>query len=392
MRYTRYRIAKFSYLGHRRAKRRVSRGTGSASDQQDTTLRRHVTTSGLVVSHRKHRRIGDERGRSEDRPAERERSTQSRRIIGSRGASDASLCGSPGVEQTAMNADLNSVIVNALTTGCTYGLIGIGFVLIFRATGVVSFAQSGFMVIGALAFGSMINKGWGLPTAITLTLIFLFAAGAVIYRGIFARLAGGEVFVTSVATIGLGTLIYAISLIQWGPATITIPQEFGYGTHSILGLQISSVSLFTIILTAATFLVVLLGLHRTKLGLRMRSVASDTRLAAYLGVNVVRMSTLAWAVAATTGGLAGLVYLIAGGSNPGTVYSLGMVAFPAILLGGFDSVAGALVGGILIAALQSVISVYFNTTYQDVAAYVILLGVLLLRPQGLFGSRAVVRI
>ncbi|MCW2526274.1 MAG: hypothetical protein JWM76_1134, partial [Pseudonocardiales bacterium] len=134
------------------------------------------------------------------------------------------------------------------------------------------------------------------------------------------------------------------------------------------------------------------GLHKTPVGLRMRAVANNTRLAAYSGVNVVRTSTLAWAIGSLTAGLAGIVYLLGAQPDPGSVYSLGLAAFPAILLGGLDSVSGSLIGGLLIGLLQSSIGVYIGGEWQDVVSYGVLLAVLLLRPQGIFGGAEVARL
>jgi branched-chain amino acid transport system permease protein len=124
----------------------------------------------------------------------------------------------------------------------------------------------------------------------------------------------------------------------------------------------------------------------------MRAVASNTRLAAFNGVNVVRTSTLAWALGAVTAGLAGVVFLLGTQPDPGSVFSLGLAAFPAILLGGLDSIVGALVGGLLIGLGQAAIGVYLGGNWQDVVAYVVLLVVLLVRPQGIFGDARVARL
>jgi branched-chain amino acid transport system permease protein len=291
-----------------------------------------------------------------------------------------------------MGAHVNAIIVNALTTGSIYGLVGIGFVLVYRATGVVSFAQSGFMIIGALVFGSSLRAGLGLPASLAVATAIVFVVGALCYRVILARLVGGEVFVTAVATVGVATVIEAVCLMEWGPSNISFPQQFSYRNHNLIGLKLTSLAIFTVVVAIAVFAVVLLGLNKTAIGLQMRSVASDSRLAAYLGVNVVVMSVLAWAIAGATGGLAGAVYVLDGGPDPGSVYSLGLAAFPAIILGGFDSIVGALLGGVLIALSQGIVAVYVSSEWQVVVPYLILVFVLLARPQGLFGTREPVRL
>jgi branched-chain amino acid transport system permease protein len=293
-----------------------------------------------------------------------------------------------------MNANLATIVETGLTTGCIFALIGVGFVLIFRATGVVSFAQGAFMVLGALLFGTVSHHGGNLAVGLVVVCVALPAVGGLIYWLVFSRLVGAETFVTSVATVGLGTLIEAVALLIWGPTTILVTAPFSFRTrYHVWGqLHLTPLDLFTFILTAAVFVVILLGLHRSRIGLRMRAVASNTRLAAFNGVNVVRTSTLAWSLGAMTAGLAGVVYLLGTQPDPGSVFSLGLAAFPAILLGGLDSIAGALVGGLLIGLGQAAIGVYLGAEWQDVVAYGALLAVLLVRPQGIFGGARVARL
>jgi branched-chain amino acid transport system permease protein len=293
-----------------------------------------------------------------------------------------------------MNADLATIVETGLTTGCILALIGIGFVLVFRATGVVSFAQGAFMVLGALIFGTISHDGGNLAVGLVVVCAGMPVIGALIYWLVFSRLVGAETFVTSVATVGLGILVEAVALLIWGPTTILVKAPFSSLTsYHVWGqLHLTPLDLFTFIATAVVFAVILVGLHRSRAGLRMRAVASNTRLAAFNGVNVVRTSTLAWSLGAVTAGLAGVVYLLGTQPDPGSVFSLGLAAFPAILLGGLDSIAGSLVGGLLIGLGQAAIGVYLGGNWQDVVAYGALLVVLLVRPQGIFGDARVARL
>jgi len=293
-----------------------------------------------------------------------------------------------------MNTDLATIVASGLTTGCIYALIGVGFVVVFRATGVVSFAQGAFMVLGALLFGTLSRLGAGLTVGLLVVCAALAVGGALTYRLVFARLVGAEHFVLSVATVGLGTLISAVALLVWGPTTILVDPQFDPGAryHIVGELSLTPRDLFTLALTAAVFVLILLGLHRTPIGLRMRAVAANSRLAAHTGVDVVRTSTGAWAIGGLTAGLAGVVFLLGTQPDPGSVYALGLAAFPAILLGGLDSIAGSLLGGLLIGLLQATVGVYLGGEWQDVVSYGVLLAVLLLRPQGIFGGAEVARL
>jgi len=293
-----------------------------------------------------------------------------------------------------VNASLATITETGLTTGCILALIGVGFVLVFRATGVVSFAQGAFMVLGALIFGTVSHHGGNLAAGLVVVCVALPVIGGLIYWLIFARLVGAETFITSVATVGLGILVEAVALLIWGPTTILVKAPFSARTSYHLWGQfhLTPLDVFTFATTAVVFAAVLTGLHRSRVGLRMRAVADNTRLAAFNGVNVVRTSTLAWALGAVTAGLAGVVYLLGTQPDPGSVFSLGLAAFPAILLGGLDSIAGSLVGGLVIGLGQAAIGVYVGGDWQDVVAYAALLVILLVRPQGMFGDARVARL
>jgi branched-chain amino acid transport system permease protein len=288
-----------------------------------------------------------------------------------------------------------NILVAGVVTGCIYGLIGVGFVIVYRATGVVSFAQGAFMVIGSELIGTLVNHGLEFYLALIVMCVALFFVGAAIYWLAFSRLVGREPFVTAVATIGLGTLVETIAILLWGSATITIPLEFSYKLYHVVGsLNVDALDLFTVAVTIVTFLAIFIGLQRTTVGLRMRAVANSGKLAACSGINVVRISALAWGIAGLTGGIAGVVYLLGSQPDPGSVYSLGLAAFPAILLGGFDSILGCLVGGVLIGVLQSALITYIGGSldWSDFVSYLALLAVLLIRPQGLFGSKDLARL
>jgi branched-chain amino acid transport system permease protein len=293
-----------------------------------------------------------------------------------------------------MNADLSTIVETGLTTGCILALIGVGFVLVFRATGVVSFAQGAFMVLGALLFGTISRDGGNLAVGLVVVCVAMPVIGGLIYWLIFSRLVGAETFITSVATVGLGILVEAVALLIWGPTTILVQAPFSpRSSYHLWGqLHLTPLDVFTFILTAVIFAAIVTGLHRSRVGLRMRAVADNTRLAAFNGVNVVRTSTLAWSLGAVTAGLAGVVYLLGTQPDPGSVFSLGLAAFPAILLGGLDSIIGSLVGGLLIGVAQAAIGVYVGGNWQDVVAYAALLVILLVRPQGIFGDARVARL
>lgn len=291
-----------------------------------------------------------------------------------------------------MGAQIANIITQGAIQGCIIGLIGAGFVILYRATGVISFAQGSFMVIGALLFqttGSHVE----FYADFLLVGAMVFVLGGLTYRLVFARLVGTHHLVTAIATVGLGTMLDAAAILLWNdPSQITSQTPFGYHTYGFGDYKLNQYQFFVLAATLVFYIGILVGIHRTRIGLQMRAVANSERLASLAGVNVVRISTLAWALSAMAAAFAGMTYAFAQQTDPGTVYSLGLVAFPAILLGGFDSIGGSIIGGLLIGWIQGIAGTYIGGQWQDVIAYVVLLGLLLVRPQGLFGSPEVARL
>ena len=292
-----------------------------------------------------------------------------------------------------MSPQIASLITGTLTTGAILSLISVGFVIMYRATKVVSFAQGAFSLLGGFTFMALAQAHVSLWLNLVITLAVTLAAGAVTYLVVFVRLIGAEPFITAIATIGLATLIEACAIIAWGSGPIILPNVISGHVYHVAGsLTVSVTQIFIVAAAIVVFAVVITALHRTRLGLRVQAVADKPRLAAYVGINVISITTLAWAVSSATAAIGGVAFLLTTQPAPDSVYSLGLVVFPAILLGGLDSIGGALVGGILLALIQNLVTTYANGTWQDVASYGLLLLVLLIRPQGLFGSAEVSRV
>jgi branched-chain amino acid transport system permease protein len=290
--------------------------------------------------------------------------------------------------------DLATIVTSTLANGCLLALLSVGFVLIFRATGVVSLAQGGSMVFGAMLCNTFANLGWGLAPALILSAVLVFVLSALAFRLVFARLIGSPPFITAIATIGLATFLEALAVLVWSDQPVALAGSALSLNAINLGADFTTnqVQLFTLAVTAFLFVVIIIGLHRTPLGLRMRMVADSPRLAALNGINVSLVSVVAWGLAGLTAAVAGAAFILGSQSSPSTVYGLALSAFPAILLGGLDSVSGALAGGMIIALIQAVTTIYVGGQWSDFVSYALLLLVLLLRPNGLFGKVEVSRV
>lgn len=293
-----------------------------------------------------------------------------------------------------MSNELAQAFVGALVLGSLYAVIGIGFVILYKATHVMNFAQGSLMLVGGFLFYT-INQDYGVPwpIAIVLSLIGMAVLGAVLYLAFFRRLVGAQEFTLVIATLGLSVLLLTVALVIWGPGTRTMPEQLSRSPLISLGsVRFSSIDVFSIVTALVVVLALDVSLRRTRLGIKMRAVAEQPLLASLVKVNVNRMSAIAWAVASFCAGVAGIAYSMRLSVDPVGMSGIGLLAFPAVLLGGLDSVRGVLVGGFVLALAQSSASFYFGGSWSDVTAYAVMLVVLLVRPRGFLGSRLAVRL
>lgn len=290
---------------------------------------------------------------------------------------------------------LGSLIANTLVLGSLYGLVGVGFVILFRSTGVVNFAQGALMVLAAyLVYTCAQSFSLPLWLCFVVSTAAIGILGALLYLGMFRRMAGADLFVTVIATLGLSVVIQMVTIMIWGAQVRPMPDLPSVRTVlKIIGIPFTAVDLVAIILSVVLIVVLELGLRWTSLGIATRAVADSSHLAALMKVRVHGISALAWGVSSLCAGAAGCVLsLIVGSVDPVSIGQLGLLVFPVVIIGGVDSVKGALIGGLLVAAIQSVVQYYLGGNWVDPLAYAALLVVLLARPRGLFGSYAVARI
>jgi branched-chain amino acid transport system permease protein len=289
-----------------------------------------------------------------------------------------------------MSSEWANATVGGLTTVAMYGLVAAGFVVLFRATKVLSLAQGSFMLLGSLFFYSFTQSaGMPLYPALILALAASGVSGWLSYRFIFSYMVGAEPFVVAIATLGLSAAFEALAYIIWGTTPLTLPSVLSTRAHDLAGFSVTAVDLFCVLLAVVLGIAVAAGMRYTRIGIQMRATADGQQLAAYSGIHVTRISALAWGIGAALAGAGGIVYALTNNLAPSTV---GLSVFPAIILGGLDSYLGAFVGALLFGALDSVIGITLGGQWQDPLAYMILVVVLLIRPRGLFGSREIVRI
>jgi|HubBroStandDraft_6_1064221.scaffolds.fasta_scaffold260112_2 branched-chain amino acid transport system permease protein len=282
----------------------------------------------------------------------------------------------------------------SITTGSIYALVGVGFVILFRATGVVNFAQGEFMVLGAYFFyGFKVELHQNSLVAIFAALIAMIALGIVVNMVIFYRLVGASLFTVVIATFGLSILLETAGLIVWGPDTRELPNIFSNNTLvSPLGIPLTTLDIVTIVVAIVLIVLLEIILRTTRTGVRMRAVADSTLLAALQRVHIPRFAGLAWAIASVCSAIAGVALALQSAVDPVNIGQLGLLIFPVVIIGGVDSIIGALVGGLIVATIQTLVAYYLNGIWVDPICYGMLLAFLLFRPRGIFGTREIVRV
>ena len=280
------------------------------------------------------------------------------------------------------------VIVSGISQGCIYGLIALGFVLIYKATETVNFAQGELMMLGAF-LGLTATAVLGLPywAAIPATLIVMALFGFLLERAVLNPILGQPAFAVIMVTIGVGFVARGlVTMIPgWGTDTHAIETPFRGEVLRAGGLVIAAEHL-AIIAATVVLSALLYGFFRySRVGVAMQAASQNQLAAYYMGIPVRRLNGLIWAISAAVAALAGLLLapLTFVHVNMGFI---GLKAFPAAVVGGFGSLPGALVGGLVIGVVEALSGVYLPEGFKDVAAYVVVLVMLAVKPNGLFGE------
>ena len=278
-------------------------------------------------------------------------------------------------------------ILSGVSIGCVYGLVALGFVLIFKATEVINFAQGELLMLGAFISYSLITFLHFPYWAALLATIFLMGLfGLALERTVLRSLVGEPVYAIVIVTIGISFFLRSVvSMIPgWGTDTHGFQTPFTEKFVRTGSLVISWEYLSIILMTTALILILFSFFRFTRIGTAMRATSQNQLAAVYMGISVTKVFSLTWTIAAALGGIGGILL------SPITFVHMnmgfiGLKAFPAAVLGGFGSLPGAIVGGLIIGISESLSGFYLPEGWKDIAAWIILIGVLIIRPQGLFG-------
>ncbi|ABM59800.1 inner-membrane translocator [Verminephrobacter eiseniae EF01-2] len=280
------------------------------------------------------------------------------------------------------------LLISGISQGCIYGLMALGFVLIYKATETVSFAQGELMMLGAFcALALMTVAGFPFWLAVPASIAAMGLFGMGLERAVIRPILGQPAFSIVMLTIGIGYVLRGL---------VTMIPVIGTETHQLpvpyqdlsfrLGALVLSAGQLVVMLATGLLCAALFALFRySKLGVAMQAAAQNQLAAYYMGIPVQRLDGLVWALAAAVAAVAGLLLapVTFVHANMGLI---GLKAFPAAVVGGFSSLPGAIVGGLLIGIVESLSGFYLPEGFKDIAAFIVVLVMLMLRPNGLFGE------
>ncbi|OQW58693.1 MAG: ABC transporter permease [Proteobacteria bacterium SG_bin9] len=292
---------------------------------------------------------------------------------------------------------LAQLMIYGLVVGTLYGVVAMSFVLIYKATQVVNFAQGELLLVGAWVCWALLTKYqvpfWiGMP----ITLVFMFIFGVLIQIIILRPMIGEPIISVIMVTIALSTVFQALMKWIFGVNLQPFPPVFATKTIQIFGLTIQTVYLMSLVVSGLMMAGMAYFFKASKYGLAMRATAFNQQVAQSLGISVKNVFAVAWAISAVVSAVAGVVVAVVNGVSAGLA-GYGIKVFPAVILGGLDSVGGAVLGGIIIGLLEN-LAQFVDSQYlhwgnlYEVAPFYVLIIVLMIKPYGLFGTKDIERI
>jgi branched-chain amino acid transport system permease protein len=286
------------------------------------------------------------------------------------------------------------LFINGLSLGFLYALSALGFVMIFKSSSVLNLAHGELLATGAFLFLTL--SAWAkipIVLAFVLTLIGTFALGFVVERLFLRPLIGENLIEVIMMTLGIGIMLRGLLLFIFGGDIHAYP-EFLPESLSIKwqGVQIPAVNVAAFIIGIIFLIIFGLFFKYSSQGIYMRSVADNQPAALSLGVHVRRIFALSWAIAFLVAGMSGIVLGIINGINVLELSAIGLKVFPVVILGGLDSIGGAILGGLIIGLLETFTAGYISTSLSEVVPYIALVLILMVKPYGLFGLAEIERV
>jgi branched-chain amino acid transport system permease protein len=291
-----------------------------------------------------------------------------------------------------MSAILEHLVIG-IAVGAVYSIVALGFVLIYKATGIFNLAQGSLLCLGAyICYVFSITVGLPFYLAVILTLLVAFVLGLLIEVIFLRRMIGQPQLAILMLTIGIYLMVRGIVLIVWGVYSKSFPQYLPTQSVTLLGASILPVFIVALIAAAVLFTVFILFFKYTSIGVAMRATQDNQQVAQSVGISVKRVFGVSWAISSLTAAAGGIIV----GTILSVGYSLddfGFKVLPAVILGGLESIPGALIGGLVLGVAEHFGGAYIRLIgIEDVIPFIILLVLLLIRPYGIFGLKRIERI
>ncbi len=281
--------------------------------------------------------------------------------------------------------------ISGLSIGSIYALVGLGYVLIFKSTGVLNLAQGEIMLVGAYLTFTFVDRGLAFGLALALALGCAVLLGLGIERVFLRSMIGEPIFSVVMLTIGLSVFLRGLIGLVWGQDEQVLRVPFFGSMLTVWGLSLSLGHLIVIFTTLSLITAFTLFYRFTLYGTAMRATASDQDTAMVMGVNVGQVVAVSWGVASLVAVIGGVSLVGLSLLKPG-LSLFAIKALPAVVLGGLDSVVGAILGGLILGIAENLAGGYLGGTAKEAAGYIILLLVLMMKPYGLFGTREIERV
>jgi branched-chain amino acid transport system permease protein len=290
---------------------------------------------------------------------------------------------------------LLQLFVSGLSVGSVYAVIGIGFVVIYKATKILNFAHGEILMIAAYFCLVLVESlHLNFLIAFLLTLVFCAMIGLMVERFIFRPMIGEPVFAVVMITLGLSIILRPLTGMVFGFGNVMFPSPFPQKPIVFSNIVISHAHLWTFIISCAVMAIFFLFFKYSKVGIAMRAAAERQIVAFLMGIDVKKIFSLSWAIAAATAGIAGILLANVMVMNLNLSF-VAVKVFPAIILGGLDSIVGALIGGLIIGVFETLVGGYLDlylSGIKEISAYILLFIILIVRPYGLFGTEEIERV
>jgi branched-chain amino acid transport system permease protein len=291
-------------------------------------------------------------------------------------------------------------LFSGVALGCKYALVALGFVIVFKATGVINFAQASFVLVGGyLTYNASQTWGFNFYVALLMSMAGGALLGILLEALVLRRMVGEAPFTLVMVTIGLLFIIDNVVTAIWGPDNKNLGDPWGLDVREVGDVIVAVKDIWTIAFTALVLAAFFLFFRYSTLGLAMRATALDQEAAMAQGISARRVHQMSWGIAGLVAALAGATLSAGNAALQPSVGLIALVAFPAMILGGLDSPLGAVVGGLIIGLVQQLTALYgpeylewAGNSFELVTPYLVMIVILLVRPYGLFGTKEVRRV